>query len=67
MRLGKICIEVGYVVDLDNETMVNAAKECIVDDIDRALHTNILSGWVKTIENDADLKESDIAGFLIED
>ena len=67
MRLGKICIEVGYVVDLDNKAMVNAAKECIVDDIDRALHDDILNSWVKIIENDASLKESDIAGFLMED
>ena len=46
---------------------MNAAKECIVDDIDRALHDDILNTWVKTIENDASLKEADIAGFLMED
>ena len=65
MRLGKVKFEISYVVDLDNEEMVEHAKSWIYDDISELEKY----GVGPTIEccEDNSLKESDIPSSLQED
>lgn len=66
MRLGKVYISSEYVVDLDNESMVNDAKICISEDIVNAVKYNELESYIK-VKEDAGLFEADIPEFLIGD
>lgn len=67
MRLGKVVIDIGYVVDLDNEEMVDHAKEALLDDIFSAAKYNETHLWIETIEvNKKDYSEADIPEFLTE-
>lgn len=63
MRLGKVYIPSQYVVDLDNESMVDEAKECMLEDIMNAVKFNELPSWVQVVEDDS-LFEADIPEFL---
>ncbi len=54
MRLGKITIDFGYVVDLDNQSMVENAKQAVLEDIQSAIRNGLY------------IDESDIPDFLIE-
>lgn len=66
MRLGKVYISAQYVVDLDNESMVDDAKICIAEDIVNAVKYNELESYIK-VEEDNSLFEADIPEFLIGD
>jgi hypothetical protein len=66
MRLGKVKLAIEYVVDLDDETMVTSAQDCIVDDIYNAVKYSEVAQWLN-IEEDKNLSESDIPEFLREE
>lgn len=68
MKLAKMSINLGYVVDLDNEEMVNYAKECLYDDIMQLVKYNEVADLVEHCEcvESPDLTEDDIPEFLIE-
>jgi len=57
MKLGRVAINVGYVVDLDNQSMVEHAKQSILEDI--------MDGdcWIST-HPVPDAKIKDIPDFL---
>ena len=66
MRLGKVYIHHYYVVDLDNEDMVDEAKMCMFEDLMNAVKYDELGNWI-SVKEDNSLKESDIPSFLTED
>ena len=69
MKLGRISVEFGYVVDLDNADMVTHAKEAILEDMSQSLGfeselpaDNCISFNIKG--NDGLLNREDIPEFL---
>lgn len=67
MKLGKVKIELEYVVDLDNEDMVNNAKNCMYEDIMNIVKYEELFDMIEVTDEDKTLKEEDIPEFLIEE
>lgn len=67
MRLGKVKIEIEYVVDLDNDDMVSEAKNAIYEDLMNAVKYNELFNHIEVTDEDKTLKKEDIAGFLKEE
>jgi hypothetical protein len=65
MRMGKIVIDQGYAVDLDNPEMVTHAIDALYEDVMNSVKFDELQDWIKIIE-DPSAKEEDIPGFLIE-
>ena len=65
MRLGKIAIGIGYVVDLDNEEMVNHAKQSLYEDMTNSVKYREIYDWI-SIMKDGDFKEEDIPQFLLD-
>lgn len=71
MRLGTVQLEYGYVVDLDDQDMVDHAKTAILEDMSHALGFNgaLPAGNVSfQIDKDKDnsLSENDIPEFLLD-
>lgn len=66
MRMGKLIIELSYVVDLDNEEMVEHAKQLLYDDVTSLANDVDIHSWVATIE-DSSLSERDIPSFLLDE
>lgn len=64
MRLGKIVIDTGYVVDLDNEEMVRNATDALYEDVMNAIKHDEIGAWITTSTTDG-LLESDIPDFLL--
>jgi hypothetical protein len=65
MKLGKVKIQLEYVVDLDNQDMVDYAKIAIYEDVMNAIKYDEIHNYIEVIE-DKTAKESDIPEFLIE-
>lgn len=65
MRLGRIEFNIGYVVDLDNDDMVQHAKDAIYEDVINASQDGISFDFKKD-EMDG-LTENDIPDFLLEE
>ena len=66
MRLGKVFINREYVVDLDNQNMVEEAKDAVFDDLTSSFKYDELYSLIE-VKEDPEANESDIADFLIED
>ena len=64
MRLGGVVINIGYVVDLDNEEMVRNAMDTLYEDVMNAYQYNEIGNWITTETMDG-LLESDIHDFLL--
>ena len=67
MRLGKVTMDMGYVVDLDNEDMVSEARDCMYEDLTDAVKYDELKSWITVGEPDSSLNEGDIPEFLSPD
>ena len=71
MRLGKVEINYGYVVDLDDEEMVDHAKESIFQDMFNAYKYDNVESYIGVREcgngDQGIWIENDIPSFLIED
>ena len=65
-RLGKVRFAIEYVVDLDDDAMVDEATDCIAEDIMNAVKHNEVDAYIKITDPDPSLKESDIPSFLTE-
>lgn len=63
MRLGRILIT-GYVVDLDDQHMVDGAKLALVEDIYNAVKYNEVAHYVSIEKEPPILQEEDIPDFL---
>jgi hypothetical protein len=64
MRLGKVTINLEYVVDLDNEDMVTYAKDALYEDLMTAYTYNDIGDWIK-VEEAPEASENDIPEFLL--
>lgn len=62
-RLGRVVFDLGYVVDLDNEEMVDDAKTCVIEDIHNAIKYGELDQYIE-VRDDPDAKVEDIPEFL---
>jgi len=67
MRLGKVTIDVGYVVDLEDPDMVAHAVDSLYEDVLDAVKYNELGNWIHIGDYDSTLSEADIPSFLIEE
>lgn len=63
MRLGKVMFYNYYVVDLDNEDMVEDAKVILCEDIYDGVKFDELGSYIETVE-DTSLSEKDIHPIL---
>jgi hypothetical protein len=63
MRLGKVRLVSEYVVNLDNEDMVEDAKICLYEDIMNAVKFDELPSYIDVVEA-PEACESDIPEFL---
>uniref|UniRef100_A0A6H1ZAB0 Uncharacterized protein n=1 Tax=viral metagenome TaxID=1070528 RepID=A0A6H1ZAB0_9ZZZZ len=63
MRLGKVVLDIGYLVDLDNDQMVKEAMASVYEDICSAIKYNELASYIK-VRPDNSLLEEDIPEFL---
>lgn len=67
MKLGKVKIELEYIVDLDNQDMVDQAKNALYEDLMNAAKYEELFDMIEVTDEDKTLKEEDIPEFLIEE
>jgi hypothetical protein len=58
--------KIEYTVDLDDEDMVQHAKDCIAEDIDNAVKNDEAYDQIKIV-HDPKAKKSDIPDFLKEE
>lgn len=64
-RLGRVAFDLGYVVDLDNNEMVDEAKECVLEDIHNAIKFGELDQYLEIQPAPANATEADIPEFLV--
>jgi hypothetical protein len=62
-RYGRVLMKLSYVVDLDNQAMINEAKDCLYEDFMSIHKYNELAEWIE-VKEDKTAKESDIPEFL---
>jgi hypothetical protein len=62
-RLGRVVINIEYVVDLDNPEMIEDAKQCIFEDITNSIKYGEVDQWIDVVPA-PDAKEEDIPEFL---
>lgn len=67
MKLGKVKIELEYIVDLDNQDMVDQAKNALYEDLMNAAKYEELFDMIEVTDEDKTLKETDIPEFLREE
>jgi hypothetical protein len=66
MKLGRIVIDIGYIVDLDNEDMVWHAKDAMMEDISNIYKYDEFADWMQIEDAPEDATEEDIPAFLTE-
>ena len=64
MRLGRVVLKIGYVVDLDNQEMVDHGKDCAYEDIMNAVKYDEVHNWIDVVPA-PDASENDIPEFLL--
>lgn len=64
-RLGRVCIDFGYIVDLDNPEMVEDAKQCLLEDMMNAFKYGEIVQYID-VEEAPDAHEDAIPEFLLE-
>ena len=65
-RLGRVVMDIGYVVDLDNSEMCDHAREFFYEDLMNAYKNNEVGTYLTTVE-DKTATEGDIPEFLLEE
>jgi hypothetical protein len=66
MKLGRICVDLNYIVDMDNDEMVRHATEALYEDLMQGIKYGDLANWIH-ISEDKDAKEDMIPEFLLEE
>jgi hypothetical protein len=66
MKLGRICVDLNYIVDMDNDEMVRHATEALYEDLMQGIKYGDLADWIR-ISEDKDAKEEMIPEFLLEE
>lgn len=68
MRKGKVFMYVEYIVDLDDDDMVNRAKDYLYDDIRECVLHEYVDDWIDIKELDSiEASELEVTGCLIEE
>jgi len=62
-RLGRVCINHTYVVDLNNKDMIREAVDCLYEDLMNAVKYDELQDWIHVVA-DPTATEDDIPEFL---
>jgi len=65
MKLGKVCLTLDYVVDMDNQDMVKQAVECLYEDLMQGYKYDNIMNWIDVVE-DKTATEDMIPEFLLE-
>ena len=65
MKLGRVCLDLNYIVDMDNEEMVKRAYECLYEDLMQGVKYGDIGNWIDVIE-DKNAKKDMIPEFLLE-
>jgi len=65
-RMGRVVLNLDYVVDLDNKEMVEHAKQCMYEDLMNAVKYDELHTWLDVVDA-PDTCPDDIPEFLQED
>lgn len=63
-KLGRVYIELDYVVDLEDQNMVDHARTCIYEDICSMIKYDEIFNCIG-VREDKDAKEEDIPEFLL--
>ena len=66
MKLGRISLDLNYIVDMDNEEMVRHAIEALYEDLMQGVKYGDLANWIR-ISEDKDAKEDMIPEFLLDE
>jgi hypothetical protein len=66
MKLGRICVDLNYIVDMDNEEMVRHATEALYEDLMQGIKYGDIANWIRVSE-DNNAKEDMIPEFLLEE
>ena len=65
MKMGRVCLDLNYIVDMDNEEMVKRAYECLYEDLMQGVKYGNIGNWIDVIE-DKNANPSMIPDFLLE-
>lgn len=65
MKLGRVTLNLDYVVDMDNPEMVRQATECFYEDLMQGYKYDNIMNWIDVIE-DKNATEDMIPEFLLE-
>jgi hypothetical protein len=65
MKLGRICVDLNYIVDIDNDEMVRHATEALYEDLMQGIKYGDLTNWIRVSE-DKNATEDMIPEFLLE-
>lgn len=63
-RLGRVYIDFGYIVDLDNKEMVDDARTCLIEDLTNAFKYGEVDQYID-VEETPDASEDAIPEFLL--
>ena len=63
--MGRVCLDLNYIVDMDNEEMVKRAYECLYEDLMQGVKYGNIGNWIDVIE-DKNANPSMIPDFLLE-
>jgi hypothetical protein len=65
MKLGRICVDLNYIVDIDNDEMVRHAIEALYEDLMQGIKYGDLANWIRVSE-DKNATEDMIPEFLLD-
>jgi hypothetical protein len=65
MKLGRICVDLNYIVDMDNDEMVRHATEALYEDLMQGVKYGDLANWI-SVSEDKNATEDMIPEFLLE-
>jgi hypothetical protein len=65
MKLGRVTLNISYIVDMDNEDMVKHAIESFYEDLMQGVKYGHITDWIDVIE-DKNATEDMIPEFLLE-
>jgi len=65
MKLGRISVDLNYIVDIDNDEMVRHATEALYEDLMQGIKYGDLGNWIRVSE-DKNATEDMIPEFLLD-
>lgn len=65
MKLGRVTLNLDYVVDMDNPEMVRQATECFYEDLMAGYKYDNIMNWIDVVEDNT-ATEDMIPEFLLE-